>query len=107
MNECKQALVELRDKVKAGEEVSAYHASRTWPNGYAHAINAGAGSLDAAKALHEAVLPGWHYNLAPGYCHVLPPKDNGDQEASTGQADNPARAWLIAILSALIEKEPK
>jgi hypothetical protein len=63
------------------------------------------GSLDAALALHEAVLPGWVYNIAPRYCHVIPPHDNGDQEAITGFADNPARAMLLAILAAMIEQE--
>lgn len=55
----KQALTELRDKVEAGAEVTARDASLIWPKGYAHAINAGHGSLDAALALHNAVLPGW------------------------------------------------
>lgn len=63
------------------------------------------GSLDAAKALHEALIPGWSYNLAPGFCHAMPPHDNEDQEEHTGVDDNLSRAWLIAILKALIAKE--
>ncbi len=100
----KEALIELRDKVKAGE----------WPQGSAwkvfgigvtgRAERAYNGSLDAAKALHEAVLPGWIYNIAPGFAHVIPPHDNGDQEAHTGLSETLARAWLLAILEALIAK---
>ena len=62
------------------------------------------GSLDAAKRLHDALLPGWIYNLAPSFCHVFPATDNGDQDASTGQSDQPAHAWLLAILRALQAK---
>lgn len=58
------------------------------------------GSLDAAKALHEAVLPGWAWSV------------DDDGEASVGNGpqcaylkDKPASAWLIAILKALIAQE--
>ena len=56
------------------------------------------GSLDAAKALHEAVLPSSWFELqrwpVPNMCLARV----GDFE---GRADNPARAWLLAILRAL------
>lgn len=107
----KQALTELRDKVAAGAEVTARDASRIWPKGYAHAINAGHGSLDAALALHNAVLPGWDWAITnegakageyPGpFCIVSPFNDVGEMDI-TASADTPARAWLLAILSALI-----
>lgn len=70
-----------------------------------HASGAYVGSLDAAKALHEAVLPGWWYNLAPNYVHVFPAHENGDQDAFTGLSGIPARAWLIAIIKELIAQE--
>lgn len=57
------------------------------------------GSLDAALALHEALLPGWRWDLDAGCnagvwnsCDLLP--------AIAGEADTPARAWLLAVLKA-------
>lgn len=64
------------------------------------------GSLDAAKALHEAVLPGWFYLIGFG------PKGFGTAVSKSksepnyeGSADTNARAWLIAIIKALIAEE--
>ena len=60
-------------------------------------------SLDAAKALHEAVLPGWGWHirqdddgcyascLYPVYCRVTP---------GSATAKTPAAAWVAAILRA-------
>ena len=57
------------------------------------------GSLDAALALHEALLPGWRWDLDAACnagvwnsCDLLP--------AITGEANTPARAWLLAVLKA-------
>jgi hypothetical protein len=99
----KEALIELRDKVKAGKSIFPNDFPSDF-KGKPWAIRAHEGSLDAAKALHEAVLPGWIYNIAPGFAHVIPPHDNGDQEAHTGLSETLARAWLLAILEALIAK---
>ena len=105
----KQALIELRNKVKDD------HSNFSWlaisdtglTHLYAYFYAAwNKDSLDAAKALHEALLPGWYYNIAPGFAHVFPHHDNGDQEAQTGLHDTPSRAWLLAILEALIAQEP-
>src|SRR6056297_52082 len=69
MTNRKQALIELRDKVKAGDDAGFRRANRaafsTPCQDLAlqlreeHCRHAYKGSLDAAKALHEAVLPGW------------------------------------------------
>ena len=71
------------------------------------------GSLDAAKALHEAVLPGWNrriteddggkwwVELRHGYATSF------DEVVIAPGIDDPARAWLLAILSALISETPK
>ena len=63
------------------------------------------GSLDAAKALHEALLPGWaweimtiNYPEKTSYVVMLKGRKVRDLMASGNQ--NPARAWLIAILKA-------
>lgn len=62
-------------------------------------MNAYCGSLDAALALHDALLPGWRWDLDAACnagvwnsCDLLP--------AITGEANTPARAWLLAILRA-------
>lgn len=58
------------------------------------------GSLDAALALHEAVLPGWGWGRysSDGSFHVT---QHGVMIDDTeGKADAPARAWLLAILRA-------
>jgi hypothetical protein len=116
----KEALIELRDKVTVGAWDSAEAAAifaldqDEIEQAFGHALtsqmyrgyHAYAGSLDAAEVLHEAVLPGWVYNIAPGFAHVIPPHDNGDQEAHTGLSETVARAWLLAVLEALIAQEP-
>ena len=60
------------------------------------------GSLDAAKALHDALLPGWVFEVAvrplggPAAA-VWRPKH---KEMFDAIANTPARAWLLAILKA-------
>tara|TARA_R110000803_G_scaffold76353_6_gene140950 strand:- start:477 stop:857 length:381 start_codon:yes stop_codon:yes gene_type:complete len=66
------------------------------------------GSLDAAKALHEAVLPEWHFNVgweATGNWYVVEISDVSWIDGCDGCDTTPARAWLIAIIKALIAKE--
>ena len=75
------------------------------------------GSIDAALALHEALLPGWVFRITGGgpmpiigdyripHVHVFRPKMTEDDEpigASSSGFDcgDPARAWLLAILRA-------
>ena len=108
-----QALTDLLSKVEAGDAVAfdpAFERALYFPaqdmNRVYLANDANKGDLNAAVSLLGAVLPGWVWNLAPTYAHVMPPTDNGDQQASSGSADTPARALLIAILKALLEQEP-
>jgi hypothetical protein len=117
MTDRKDALIKLLAKVEAGDwctklalkalPESHVNNSHEWidPIGWAsRALHNG--SLDAAKALHEAVSPGWHINLTLDFCSVFPDGNDGEQLAHTGQCDtNPARAWLIAILKALIAED--
>jgi hypothetical protein len=98
-----EALAALIAKVEAG---SGIHDSR--PIGeidvYAqvHLYNAYDGSLDAALALHEAVVPGWEwtifFNATTGHMAVLDGPDFSTPEIGS---ESPARAWLLAILRAL------
>jgi hypothetical protein len=63
------------------------------------------GSLDAARALHEAVLPGWAYTIdvepTLATAQVWEPFNDEWDVAVEAKADTPARAWLLAILRAL------
>lgn len=112
----RDALIELRDKVKAGDasKFSVFNPhDRTWdaisPN-CREASNAYHGSLDAAKSLHEAVLPEWGWHVRQdekdGSCHAhaLYPNYRVSPGGHTTES-NPARAWLLAVLSALIALE--
>ena len=66
------------------------------------------GSLDAAKRLHDALLPGWDYCI--DYVSRAKPlvyvQDDGGPTFD-GEADTPARAWLLAILKAVNAQERK
>ena len=73
------------------------------------ALDAYKGSLDAAKALQEAVLPGWSgearmSGFGGGQAAVWNPMKRPGQDFRVDSQD-PARAWLIAILEALIAQE--
>jgi hypothetical protein len=98
-----EALRTLAAKVEAGEA-----PENTWRvfgsdevlMGFSH--KAYHGSLDAAKALHESVLPGWDY--------CIDSEDDGVAVFSDGlngvvaHNENPARAWLLSILKAMISE---
>ena len=58
------------------------------------------GSLDAAKRLHDALLPGRGaaLNIEAGCAAVYGEGIDGKVNATS--ANNPARAWLLAILRA-------
>lgn len=70
-------------------------------------IGAFNGSLDAAKALHDALLPGWDWSAHTSWatyvrCTV---SKNGEgsfygEDGTAHKIGTPARAWLIAILKA-------
>jgi hypothetical protein len=101
----KAALIELRDKVKAGEFGTPDTPHCDLP--VVHLIQAYCGSLDAAKALHEAVLPGFAWFVQSDYRGDNPEASiEGHCVSVCFESDNPARAWLLAILEALIAEEP-
>lgn len=101
------ALDALIAAVDAGDEswvhlprIPELHTDLVW--------KAWSGSLDAALALHNAVLPGWVAKLSAGgegagvtkwHCTVEDWNEgtefHGDNQPST------ARAWLLAILRAI------
>jgi hypothetical protein len=118
MSDRKDALTELLAKVEAGKwctklalkalPESHVNDSHEWidPIGWASRALKN-GSLDAAKALHDAVLPKWDILIQPydqfafevSVAHPLSVKTHD------GHYGCMARAWLIAILKALIAGE--
>ena len=115
MTDRKQALQDLRDKVAAGACDHGSFIVMGKPMDGIMAHHAYDGSLDAAKALHNAVLPG-----CSQYSIVTDPTclkvsvcwwPNGLSEKTErhgegwGHPDQEARAWLLAILSALIAQQ--
>lgn len=110
MTNRKTVLTELLNKVETGGDVYGFGALGS-PVLRGYGESAYHGSLDAAKALHETLLPG-----TSQYSIVTDPTclcvkvawwpnrlSGGDVVAGEGWHEaNPARAWLCAILEALI-----
>jgi hypothetical protein len=105
----KDALQELLAKVEAGEVIQSTDAVDIWPIDarsmsltWLDACKASQGSLDAALALHNAVLPGWIWSK--DYNGEIEVWKYGLVNSKWGRSNNPnpARALLIAILRALI-----
>ena len=74
-----------------------------------YAYEAFGGSLDAAKALHEAVLPGWPYTIenvtGQNYRAWTDKSRNLRRPGFSDRGPCPARAWLLAILRALYAQD--
>ena len=99
----KEALAELIAKVEAGRvygNLTAQILADTDMDVELF-LDAYEGSLDAAKALHDAVLPGWAAIAnTNGTVQLAGPAP--DWKRHTGcKENNPARAWLLVILKAL------
>ena len=101
-------LIALRDAVRAGGAVPLSFISLD-AESHRQAFRAFNGSLDAAMALHEAVLQNhqWHIsNEANGDGYVCSIFDNKrDRYTATTHQPCPARAWLLAILEAIMTQE--
>jgi hypothetical protein len=111
------AIRALREQVEAGEarpyeiEEAAMEIWREGVNGARRweiindTAKAYGDSLDAAKALHEALLcsddPQYGYLVGPQYASIVHPSCGTVCDATSA---TPARAWLIAILRALEEE---
>ena len=101
MTDRKSALQDLLAKVEAGESgwnrLATIAEDALPPREAALTATAYNGSLDAAMALHDAVLPGWAWWRT----------DRGRFCVGIGFAEFgainkiPSRAWLIAIIRAL------
>lgn len=107
-----EALKELHEKVKAGSIPDT--GSDRWyifdsgvgvyvDHGACRARDAYFGSLDAAKALHEAVLPEWGWEINRLSAVVQGP--TAQRYFGQQSSDKQSRLWLLAILQALIAQE--
>lgn len=75
-----------------------------------NALDAYRGSLDAAKALHDALLPGWAVEISckpfgikphQWFCRISDDHTGwGNGKYFNAAKECPARAWLLAILKA-------
>lgn len=111
------ALVALRDAVKAGDDAAFRCANRAVHTTPAQDValqmreencrHAYKGSTDAALAWLAAVLPGWRWTLCDDSAAIIAPEHYGDPFVQPHQlkAPTPARALLLAGLSALIHRE--
>ena len=104
----KDALIALRDEISIG---ATFCARSCLDAGFTEQQASRAedvtlrGSLDAALALHEAVLPGWGWEIYDEGVARVWPRPLGDDVYVSGRNDVVARAWLLAILEALIAQE--
>jgi hypothetical protein len=110
-----EALAALIAKVEAGARGEGLNTASVFGEDLEamDAVDAFDGSLDAAKALHEAVLPGWRVGqIGQQYAHQDDPSDAWSVwivapdylttcAQASAQGPCPARAWLLAILRAL------
>lgn len=110
-NTTKPELLALAGRVEAGKDVSAEQLYSTlkptrdnWLDVpsmvFIESLN---GSIDATKALHDAVLPGWHVDIhiQGGFnSHVIVGHDKPSLQHHRGRATTPAAAWVAAILRA-------
>lgn len=99
------ALRELLAKVEAGD--GDLDRSLPWSHAFGPIVgmdarNAYRGSLDAARSLHEAVLPGWLWETDGIKLWRVWTQREGYHFHEAPIGKNPARSWLIAILRALL-----
>ncbi|MFG6660046.1 hypothetical protein [Sulfitobacter sp. 915] len=100
------ALDDLIAAVEAGEAPPIY--GRADPcglgQGRIYLQDAFNGSLDAARALHEAALPQWDWSIHDCQAFLRTGSaDYDDEVVVEGINAEPARAWLLAILRAMKE----
>ena len=94
------ALTRLADAVEAGTWLG-YTAEFWGLANHMLAFAAFNGSLDAAKALHEAVLPEWDWDVASSNAAAVFHGRALSRQCEMAAALTSARAWLLAIIRAL------
>ncbi|SEU02933.1 hypothetical protein SAMN04489858_12044 [Paracoccus homiensis] len=58
------------------------------------------GSLNDAREVHEALLPGWRWGRLASHDVMIVSRENGQYLAFSSEGPCPARAWLLSILRA-------
>ena len=104
---------DFKDAIPPWGPAPSFRLGGAYMQGYQAMEEAYSGSLDAALALHEALLPGWaldRVSMWPGgecYACLMGTHDEyGERWHSHGDgrveatSSTPARAWLLAILRA-------
>ena len=116
MTDRKEALTDLLVMIEAGDNAGFRKANRavfsTPCQDMAlqlreeHSRHAYKGSLDAALALHEAVLGvTFNYSIHKDSASVMTWAHTIEGKTFSAKNNIPARAWLIAIIKALIAEE--
>ena len=112
----KEALAELIAKVEAGEWIANGGGEDTWlaildagmQTYHAYIYEAWCrNSLDAAKALHEAVLPEWDWEISSQSAAAVFKGPHLSGPSFLDASQSPPRAWLLSILKALHSMEPE
>lgn len=82
---------------------AASPSRKALPENWHDAMNAYLGSLDAAKRLHDALLPGWGWETGANatFASIAQVWKSGRDKAHVATSETPARAFLLAILRAL------
>lgn len=111
------SLSKLIEAVEAGaasmNDFAAVFPSETayGPTTWGEAHKAFNGSLDAAKRLHDALLPEYGYHLggwgARVWLYSDRPHWDGSNRQEVEMPNAPARAWLLAVLKALENQHEK
>jgi hypothetical protein len=101
-------LIKLRDAVRSGVAVPLSFICLD-AESHRQAFRAYNGSLDAAMALNEVVLPGWRWQLRhneyDSTAYIVQRPNSLGSVRTEAKSDTPARAWLLAIIEALIMQE--
>jgi hypothetical protein len=98
-----QRLIEVVERGELTRPGNEHWLASMPRNTWEHIVKANSGSLDAAKALHDALLPGWGWETGVNatFSSIAQVWKSGRDRASTATAENPARSWLLAILRAV------
>ena len=97
------SLVEMRDAIRIGSWLGDLGIFEHREHMFA--FKAFNGSLDAARALHEELLPGWGKSWFQWDGNAIVEIWEYEDCEYKGVDSDLARAWLLAILEALIAKE--
>lgn len=108
----KSALIDLLNMVAVGDFPADAAGSIFGPDvSILTPYAAFSGSLDAAHSLHKAVVPEMAFSLfqSPEHSYwiatVFTYADGVRRDSAATHSSNPARAWLSAIIDALLSKD--